>query len=91
MLDGMNERDPISRMNDTPEGSTVCMNHDDCQSVLKELEELKERIAIMTEPVKRIFHPRNRLFECTGCGECVSGIAKYCEFCGRQFAEDEED
>lgn len=87
----MDKGELLNRLQETQEDETVCLNHDDCQCILKEFEELKERIAIMTEPVKRIFHPRNRLFECTGCGECVSGIAKYCEFCGRQFAEDEEE
>lgn len=60
-------------------------------NLLAQIEEKDERIAIMSEPVKRVFYPKTLLWECQGCGECVSGITKYCGYCGREFLPDEDE
>ena len=39
----------LKKIAETMPGETVCLNYDECQDVLAEIEALKERIDIMTE------------------------------------------
>ena len=39
----------LEKIKQTMPGETICLNYDDCQDVLAEIEALKERIDIMSE------------------------------------------
>ena len=37
------------RLEDTKEGETICLNHEETTLILKQIEDLEERVAIMSE------------------------------------------
>lgn len=37
------------RLEDTKEGETICLDHEDATLILKQFEDLEERVAIMSE------------------------------------------
>lgn len=39
----------LKRLEDTQKGETICLNHEECQDLMKMIEDQDERIAIMTE------------------------------------------
>ena len=51
----------------------------------------KDGKPVCQQKAKRIYHPKSRLFECSVCGDVVSGIDSYCRWCGRKFVKDVTD
>ena len=68
-------------------GEMVCFESDDFIIFSRDAID-NGQVCIELPPVERLFDAKSKLFECANCGDCVSGIAKYCPNCGRRFEDD---
>lgn len=87
----------IERMKKTNPGETICLSYEECEEVLKLIEDQEERIAIMSEGQKRghwididsqLYTWKVRCDQCGHERSMMSTQGKYpkvCEGCGAEM------
>ena len=66
----------LNRMKETKEGETICLNHEECQKVLKLIEDQEEQIAIMSEGGWVDVSTNPPKWDCD-CIVCVEGESQF--------------
>lgn len=81
----------MKRMNETGQGETICLNHDECEALLILLEEREERIAIMAErPIAHWVDDFGNILQFDEKRDSPVGGSAYCSNCGEWLIGSDE-